>query len=208
MGMRKSIEEYRSIITDMDGTLYFQVPVRFCMAFEMLCHFWRFRDFLIIKRYREMAEHGIGELQRFTHLPPCAPSVIDEWMQKRPLKYIRFFRDRQLIAMLNKRQLREVMIVVYSDYPAIAKAKSVGLNADRVFCASDKEIDCMKPDPNGLMSILRIIDIEPEDALFIGDRYTKDGKCAESAGVDFVILGKSIGLHGRQNWNNLQYHRR
>ena len=46
----------------------------------------------------------------------------------------------------------------------------------------------MKPDKSGLERILAITGFDPCEALFIGDRYEKDGKCAESTGIDYIIL--------------------
>ena len=43
----KPLTNYPAIIVDLDGTLYYQKPVRIAMLKEMVLHFWRFRDFLM-----------------------------------------------------------------------------------------------------------------------------------------------------------------
>jgi beta-phosphoglucomutase-like phosphatase (HAD superfamily) len=51
----KRLTEYQAIIVDLDGTLYFQKPVRMAMLNSMALHFWKFRDFLIIQKYRKLS---------------------------------------------------------------------------------------------------------------------------------------------------------
>ena len=53
---KKSLYEYRVVIFDLDGTLYYQRPFRLRMlrhlAGYVMAHPLRFRDLLIIKTYR------------------------------------------------------------------------------------------------------------------------------------------------------------
>jgi len=46
----KRLTEYQAVIVDLDGTLYYQKPVRHAMLKEMALHFWRLRDFLVVKK--------------------------------------------------------------------------------------------------------------------------------------------------------------
>jgi len=62
------------------------------------------------------------------------------------------------------------------------------LTVDYFFSADDAAIQCLKPDVQGLKNILRITGEAAESSLFIGDRYEKDGKCADNAGMDYIIL--------------------
>jgi len=199
---RKKLQEYRLIILDMDGTLYYQFPLRFCMCIELAfyyaVHIWRIPELFALGRFRKNYEKGILEKE--------TPVVI-YWMREKPLRYIALFRDRRLLCLV--RQLREhgAKIAVYSDYPVREKiAVLSGLTADYSFCSSDAAIQCLKPDPKGLKNILRITGITAEISLFIGDRYEKDGKCAENAGMDYIILDNNPILRNINLYRKELYH--
>ncbi len=61
MKKNKSLSEYRAVIFDLDGTLYFQTKLRLMMACRLggyyCTHFWKMKDLLILKRFREVREH-------------------------------------------------------------------------------------------------------------------------------------------------------
>ena len=180
----KKLCEYRLIILDFDGTLYYQAPLRFCMCIELMLyysvHLCRINELSILYRFRKSCEGGVLEQET---------PVIEYWMQEKPLRYISLFRDRKLLSLLRRLKEQGVKIAIYSDFPVQKKLTALpDLTADYAFCAADSAIQCLKPDPAGLKNILQITGEASCDSLFIGDRYEKDGKCAETAGVDFIIL--------------------
>ncbi|GHT82391.1 hypothetical protein FACS1894137_01190 [Spirochaetia bacterium] len=185
--LRKKLREYRLIILDMDGTLYYQIPLRICMVFELLVyytiHFKNIKDLFVLAGFRKSYNKG--------RLPEANP-LVDYWMQERPLKYIHIFRDNKLLDLIQYLKNEGTLIALYSDYP-LAKKISVlhPFATDFSFCASDSDINCLKPDVKGLKRILEVLNKPVEDAVFIGDRYDKDGKCAEGMGMDYIILDKN-----------------
>jgi len=200
--IRKKLQEYRLLILDMDGTLYYQFPLRLCMCIEMaffyVVHIRRIAELFAIKNFRKKYEKGILEKET---------PAISYWMQGRPLRYITLFRDRKLLSLV--RQLREqgAKIAIYSDYPVQKKIAALpDLTADYCFCAADAAIQCLKPNTHGLKNILRITDEAVDNSLFIGDRYEKDGKCAEGVGMDYIILDnnpllRNINLYRKELHN-------
>jgi HAD superfamily hydrolase (TIGR01549 family) len=182
--LRKKLCEYKLIILDMDGTLYYQAPLRFYMCIELMLyyavHLRRIAELFMLYRFRKSYESGVLEQGN---------SVTEYWMQERPLRYISRFRDKKLIFLIRRLREQGAKIAVYSDYPVQQKLTALpDLTAAYYFCAADPAIQCLKPDPAGLKNILRITEETAENSLFIGDRYEKDGKCAENAGVDYIIL--------------------
>jgi len=182
--MQKELCEYRLVILDMDGTLYYQFPLRFFMFIELtfyyFVHIRKMAELFTLRRYRKNYESGILEKET---------PIIEYWMQEKPLRYITLFRDGKLLRLIRQLQEQGAKIAVYSDYPVQKKIEALsGLTADYSFCATDTAIQCLKPDAQGLKNILRITGETAENSLFIGDRYEKDGKCAENAGVDYIIL--------------------
>lgn len=181
---KKPISDYKALILDMDGTLYRQLPVRIGMAKELFFHYLfrlnRISELIAIYKYRKSYERG--QLQ-------TPNDNIVYWMEKRPKKYIRFYRNKKLIALTEEMQKQGVKIVVYSDYPLEEKLDALSpFKPNYYFSANDADIQCLKPDPQGLLHIINVLDIPKKDILFIGDRYEKDGLCAQEAGIDYLIL--------------------
>ena len=184
--LNKRLSEYKIIILDMDGTLYYQIPLRFCMFFELMLyyifHFSRINELFMLYKFRKSYDKGFIEQENY---------VIKYWMQEKPLKYISLFRDKKLLRLMGDLQKGGAKIAIYSDYPVKQKIKSFpDFSVKYFFCASDEIIQCLKPDPKGLKNILYKFGEKAENCLFIGDRYEKDGKCAEDAGTDYIILDK------------------
>jgi FMN phosphatase YigB (HAD superfamily) len=199
--LRKKLCEYKLIILDMDGTLYYQAPLRFCMCIELMLyyavHLRRIAELFMIYRFRKSYENGVLERGN---------SVIEYWMQEKPLQYISRFRDKKLIFLIRRLREHGAKIAVYSDYPVQLKLTALpDLTADYVFCAADSAIQCLKPDPAGLNNILRITGETAKNSIFIGDRYKKDGKCAENTGMDYIVLDnnpclRNINLYKKERF--------
>lgn len=69
-----------------------------------------------------------------------------------------------------------------------------------IVCATDPDIARLKPDPAGLLAILRLTGVAPGRALMIGDRFDRDALAAERAGVRCLIRGRkplAAGAHPR-----------
>lgn len=184
--MIKKLDEYETIVVDLDGTLCYQKPVRSMMVLEMMINFWRWSALVIVKKYRELYELGCHEAERLQQLPERAPCVIREWMIDRPLKYIKMFKDEELLAILQTAAMSKKKLIVYSDYPVREKLSALNFNPDYAFSAED--VGSLKPDPTGLWKKLRESKVNIERCLVIGDRYEKDGILAEKMGVDCIIL--------------------
>jgi HAD superfamily hydrolase (TIGR01549 family) len=168
----------------MDGTLYYQLPLRFCMGIELMffyiIHICRVRELFMLRRFRKSYESGVLQAE---------PPIIQYWMQEKPSRYIALFKDRKLLRLIRRLRENGAKIAVYSDYPVRQKIKALPeLEIDFCFCSADAVIQCLKPDPKGLKNILNLAGETAENSLFIGDRYEKDGKCAENSGIDFIIL--------------------
>lgn len=215
ISMRKELTDYHAIILDVDGTLYSQPSLRFGMIFDLLkhylCHPLHIKDIFIIKRYRSVREHwdtlaiddsdnssSIEELQ-YTYVAQqmnTSPSHVKElvlyWLHTQPLSLIVKYRDRKLIELIMALQEKGTTIAVYSDYPATDKLMALNISSDYVFCAFDEEINCMKPDPKAMYTIMEKLNEAPENILMVGDRYSKDGLAAKNVDIDYLILTKFV----------------
>lgn len=219
LNMRKSsLFMYRVVIFDLDGTLYYQRQFRLRMmrylAGYLVGHPLRFKDLLIIKKYREVREKWedcakeCSEDARYRHLGlddiqyqyvadqmkverARVKKVIDFFMIEIPLRYLPAYKDEILADTIDALRGNNQMVVIYSDYPVENKLKALGIKADACYTSADERINCMKPDPKGIAVILSDAGCPAEEALMIGDRYEKDGLAAEGNGVDYMIVGKS-----------------
>jgi FMN phosphatase YigB (HAD superfamily) len=119
--------------------------------------------------------------------------VVDDWICHRPLPFLRgcvFPHTARLFDAIRSSGRR---IAVLSDYPAADKLRAMDLTADIVVSASD--VGLLKPNPKGLLHIMKTAGISPGECVFIGDRFDRDGEAAERAKV--AVLIRSTRKHAR-----------
>ena len=190
-------EKYSALVVDLDGTLYFQNPVRFCMTisiiFFCITHPFNWQEIFLIRDYRRLYLNNVKHLERCSllalkyHLHTRqVKDIVQKWMLERPIPFVRKFRDKRLILLLENCRTRGIKFFVYSDYPVADKLEAIGIAPDAAYSADD--VGCLKPSPDGLLYILKDNGVKASDCLFIGDKFEKDGKCAENTGMDYYIL--------------------
>lgn len=202
----KAINQYRLIIWDLDGTLYYQKPFRRRMAWilakELGLKPSGWKQIRVILHYRRLRENWDsadtkGELENrqyeacgrhFGLSCTAVKEIIERWMHKEPLSQLKDFRDEEAEQWIRRLTGEGRMNVVYSDYPTGDKLEALGICVDRQFFSGDQEISCMKPNPKGIEYILHTMGVDAKEALMIGDRMEKDGKAAIDAGIDYLIL--------------------
>ncbi|HKM22742.1 MAG TPA: HAD family hydrolase [Lachnospiraceae bacterium] len=207
----KLLTEYKALIFDLDGTLYFQTKLRLMMALRLggyyISHFWKLKDLFILKKFREVREQW-DEIQTTTTVsldeaqyryiatkmnvsPEHVRAVIEEWMYEKPLSTLTECRDEALVDFINAIHEKGISVMIYSDYPVTDKLRALDIQADKTYSALDENIMSLKPDPKGLQIIMSDNQYKPSDIIMIGDRMSKDGQAAVNAGVDYIILDKS-----------------
>ncbi|WP_207425916.1 HAD family hydrolase [Pedobacter sp. SYSU D00535] len=200
-------EKIKVVIFDVDGTLYMQSRLRKKMLFSLLSYYslrpWQINDLRILQHFRSEREKKAGfsgtDLENAQY-QWCAErgrypvdrikKVVDHWMFNYPNKYLSdciYPGTKSFFDTLRKLDLR---IAIYSDYKAYDKLKAMDLQADLVVASTDSHIDRLKPDPKALLFIAGEFGVSPEECLFIGDREELDGRCAENAGMPYLILDK------------------
>jgi len=189
----------RAIILDLDGTLYYQMPVRLCMALRLALQFFLpggLRTIRLISAARKLYEQGLSETERTAALAErfhisseAVQSIIYMWMVEKPLTFVSLFRDRRLIADMERARQHSIMLIVLSDYPVTEKLVALGFHPDAAYSA--QELGCLKPCSDGLQRVLKNLELTPCDCLLIGDRMDKDGQLAENIGMDYVILPRN-----------------
>jgi len=198
-----------AVIFDVDGTLYEQKGLRRRMARDLLIYYafspWRYRELLSIKSYRHLREKMAGQcrvgLEEYLIEEVAWERGVDKeivrqsvasWILERPLKYLARYRRPGLLSFIEALEMRGIRLGVFSDYPAEKKLKSLGLPPMECVCATDPGVDALKPSPCGLLRLMRLLEVEPEHCLFIGDRCELDGECARAAGIEYLILTDTV----------------
>jgi FMN phosphatase YigB (HAD superfamily) len=194
------------VIFDVDGTLYGQSGLRRRMAFELAKHAIQGMDFstpIILREFRKIREVlAIQNSRSFTSdqylltakscrcTPEMVRDVVSTWIEGKPLDFIRGYRIagiEQVFAAL-RRQGRKIAIL--SDYPVEKKLAALGLSADLPVSAEDHDVLALKPNPAGIVKILRQASVSNQSALMIGDRFETDWKAAKAAGIDCLIRSR------------------
>ncbi|WP_375688671.1 HAD family hydrolase [Pseudooceanicola sp. LIPI14-2-Ac024] len=198
------LTRYGLVVFDLDGTLYRLGPVRRAMLGEILTTGGapgRLARLRILRRFRHLREELsrrqprgfepalFAQLSKETGQDEQAlRSLVVEWMEVRPLPFLAPARLPGAEAMFAALAAREVVTAVWSDYPVAEKLAALGLSAPHHVWAGDPEVAALKPDPAGLLLLMERIGARPEETLMIGDRLSHDGRAAEAAGTDFLLI--------------------
>ena len=193
-------------LVDLDGTLYRPRPVQLAMGAELLLR--APGSIGLLQKFR--AEH-----ERLRECPPQDESrspldeqlvraarqanvsvqelstLVEEWMLRRPLRWIRRFPRSGLIAEIGAFRAGGGKVGIVSDYPARRKLSALGLEelADVVVAAGEPGGPMrIKPAPDGYRSAAERLGVPPELCLVIGDRQDADGEAARRAGMAFRLV--------------------
>ena len=194
------------VVFDVDGTLYDQRQLRLGMLRQLVRHTWQTRSLDTLRTLRTFrrVREALGEqagadfmalqyadtARRHGKTPAAVRALTDEWMEQRPLPLLAACRYAHVADVFAGLRASGKRIAAFSDYPAPAKLAALGLAADVVVCATDADIARLKPDPAGLLAILRQTRVAPERALMIGDRFDRDAAAAGRAGMRALIRSR------------------
>lgn len=218
--MNKNLSEYKLIVFDMDGTLYFQRPLRLKMGLLLLRNIFskgglaELNTILTFRKIRDswtssgdVDEEQYKATAEKLHTDSLfVEKTIKKWIYDAPLGLLKSVRDEELFGFIMKQnelrrrtdksdscdnQNNQPRMVVYSDYPPESKLKALGIEL-KSYYSGQSSIGIMKPDPKGLRVIMSEFEIsDPSEVIMIGDRECKDGEMADRAGCDKLILSGS-----------------
>jgi phosphoglycolate phosphatase/putative hydrolase of the HAD superfamily len=133
-----------------------------------------------------------GQMNRTAEALGCSADdvrrVVEEWMIRRPGRWLRRFRRRGLIDQLTEYRQQGGRAAVVSDYPARVKLRAMGVAElfDAVIANGEYESGLpLKPNPTGYLEAAKQLGIAADRCLVWGDRADADGAAAEAAGMGF-----------------------
>ncbi len=206
-GKNIRLKEYELVIFDIDGTLYNQKKLRLRMMMDIFIYYLlkphKVYELKILKIFREEREKKKGinvenlkiEQYRWVSLKTSysidiIKEVVEKWIYLRPLKHLLKYKFKGLDRLLSYLNDNKIKVAIYSDYPTKSKLEALQIQAKMQVASTDKEINALKPNPKGLLYIVKKFNIDTRDCLFIGDREVTDGKCANNAKMDYIIIDK------------------
>jgi HAD superfamily hydrolase (TIGR01549 family) len=201
----------RAVLFDLDGTLYAQLPLRIAMSFEIAIAsagavFSRgMRVPRVIATFRNTREQlrddpdggppivtrqYAAAAERLRYPTDEVERIVDEWMYRRPLKWLRYCRRRGLVGLLDWLEARGLRRGVLSDYPAHDKLTALGLSGrfDLVVSSLDPDVNAFKPSPRGFLAAAKKWGLDPSEVLYVGDRIDVDVPGARAAGMPCAVL--------------------
>jgi HAD superfamily hydrolase (TIGR01549 family) len=209
-------QKIKAVIFDVDGTLYSLKKLYARMYRELfkyyLMHPHKTLDLWILHNFIQAREHNAAtvtpDLEKAQYewavqasrmpLAQVQP-VVQQWIFETPLKYLYDCRYPEIIQLFGGLADRGIPTAIFSDYPAQAKLACLGLSSSCIVSSTDKNVNCLKPDPTGLQVVVEKLGLAMQDCLFIGDRDDRDGECARKVGMSYLILDSSAS---RLKWAN------
>ncbi len=208
----------RAVLFDVDGTLYHQPSLRCFMALELCTLLWAQRSWhtarmalKALRTFRHVREElrKLGEAKRalevlqYQEALNCLKGqrvpeetlrdLVQEWLIRRPLKYLPLCRRRGIESFLLFLVDCGISLGVFSDYPVEEKLQALSLTQyfSVKLCSTDIAINAFKPHPKGFLYACKIFgDLSPEEVLYIGDRFEIDAIGAKKSGMPCAIFAK------------------
>ena len=117
--------------------------------------------------------------------------IIDEWMNRRPLPFLKYFIRPGFRRFIKTIKARGLKLGVYSDYPCINKLEHMKIVDcfSTIVTSFDPEVLRFKPDPKGFLISSKKLGLNPDEILFIGDREKVDAAGAARCGMQVVLVG-------------------
>ena len=195
-------DQIKGVLFDLDGTLYSQPRMRLLMVKDMILyyalhpsHVGQLRILVHFRRMRELHDFRGGHIAetqyeltatRLGVKEECVRKVVDKWIMVEPLKHLAQCKFHYVDSVFARLKTRGRGIAIVSDYPVREKMLWLGLEADVSVCATDPDVDCLKPNPKGFLVAAAKLGLSPHECLVVGDRDEKDGEAARAAGMVFL----------------------
>ena len=183
----------RAVVFDIDGTLY---PIRqiVCRSWPLVCRHARlFRAFGRARRALRGERPGVRLRQRQAELvadflgidAAAAAEAVERVVYRQWPRTFRHLRPyTQVVATLARLRADGLRLGVVSDSPFTRqKLTALGLDAGWRGIVGADEAGALKPNPEPFLLVLRLLQVEPQEVLFVGNSYAHDVVGAHRVGM-------------------------
>ena len=199
------LKKIKTYVLDVDGTLYSKHKMRMVMAIRLVIYCFkkpsRIKELYAILVFRRLREQEKWKSAGFRDLcyevsgkvslsAGTVAKTIRHWMFKAPLDILKKTAFRDVVSFIDNEHHTGKRIIIYSDYPAVAKLQAIGMPYDTVFSFGHNGIDEQKPSRNVMKNILSAAGCSCEHILYVGDRDDRDRISAEMAGILYCDIRK------------------
>lgn len=195
-----NINEIKLVTWDVDGTLYSLQRMKCYVLAKYLRETIKgnrtlaHRELAVLRRYRQQIDRrraqggSIGNLREELDLAVLERAALNWYVEA----ITRVGPRTGVESVLSKMRERGIPQVVFSDYEAGPKLKSLGLaeHFDAVYVG--EQLGFVKPHPAVLKRIATDFSVPIESVLHIGDRVDRDEAAAQAAGSRCLILRRDF----------------
>ncbi|HJY64906.1 MAG TPA: HAD family hydrolase [Ignavibacteria bacterium] len=221
------MRKIKAVIFDLDGTLYNQTLLRFLIIISFLLNIVlkprkTFAAMKVLEAFRKAHEKlrklkdvnfAIADEQiKMTVDKSGMPEdkvieIIDDWFYTFPLKFLKLCKKRYIEESINELKANGYRIGLLSDYYTERKLDKMELNGyfEIQMCSISKEVNSLKPNPDGFLKIAEALGVKPNECIYVGDRPHIDGVGAEAAGMIPIMIsfGKVAKYRNINSFNDL-----
>jgi HAD superfamily hydrolase (TIGR01549 family) len=196
-----------AILFDVDGTLYVSSRLRRAIVLRLLSRCLKnpaagYRAARVIPAYRHAletlrtragrADIAAAQIQVTMENTGMAldevSGIVAEWFGREPLRVLHSCIQDGLIDFLEKASASSIRMGVVSDYEAGWKLDALGITRYFDVVVTPETTGRLKPHPEVLQRAMELLQADPEQVLYIGDRIDVDVPAAENAGVRCAIV--------------------
>jgi putative hydrolase of the HAD superfamily len=202
-------QKIKAVVFDVDGTLYNETKLRLYVLGMIFINFLKspfrtYRYLKIVLSYRKFHEHlrfdantknkFKAQVQltadKFNLQYDDVYNIINEWVHVKPLPFISKSKYKDLDTVIDWLKKNNYKIGLLSDYPCLRKAEALGIKDDMhlIKCSTDEDIDFLKPSSFGFKRVAQILNLHPQEIVYVGDRSHIDMVGAVEANFVPVLL--------------------
>lgn len=196
----------KAVAFDLDGTFYPYSRMFFLSFFLALGHPWFIFQFSRVRKeirsirpvgnFRELQAKLLAE--RLAIPLDSAKEAIERIIYKKFENLFRFMKPFPCLKMtLKELKGAGYKLAVLSDFPVERKLSYLGLDGLWDYTLSSEETNYLKPNREPFLKIAEMLKVDPDEILFVGDRYHYDIVGARQVGMKtahFAHVAEANGL--------------
>lgn len=208
-----NIEKYKSVIFDLDGTLYDNKGLPLKLVLADILNMWvlgaerlarkhiKGRDYQDAAGVYDALFAEMASVKRSLTVDKARRWYQDKYMPLQVSLLRIYFAPRPLcVELLEAMRSRGLKVILYSDYGhEVEKLDALRIPRDLFDgVVSAAKMGGLKPCQKSMERLMKLYDLDPATTLYIGDREDTDGESARPMQIDFHNVKAN-----REAWDEL-----